>query len=119
MKSNTLFFVKLIFVILILSAKPDFAFCELKSLDDAELSTVEAEGVTVSDVNNPSDAAENSGILSVTAGDSDPLDLNDPNSAVNVLRPQTLNNNAIAAPQNQFNNLNQSPSCCSGRSGCP
>ena len=116
MKPKNIFLIGWI-VVLIISLNPGNAFCELKSLDDAELSSVEAEGVTVNDANNSSDVAENSGVLSVTAGASDPLDNNDPNRAANVLRPQTANNNAIAASQNQFNSSNQPKNCCT--SGVP
>jgi hypothetical protein len=118
MKVNSIYIIGWI-VILIMSLNPGTAFSELKSLDDAELSSVEAEGATLSDLNNLDDTAENSGVLSVSAGDADPFDLNDPNRETNTFMPPAVNNNTIAAPQSQFNNINQVPSCCSGRSGCP
>ena len=104
---------------LLIILNPGSAFCELKSMDDAELSSVEAEGVTVYNVNNPRDIEENSGVLSVTAADGDPFDLNDPNSAENTLRLPAVNNNPIAAPQNEFYNSRPLPSCGSTRSCCP
>jgi hypothetical protein len=106
-------------VVLAMTLISGTAFAELKSLDDAELSFVEAEGVTAAALNNPTEVAENSGVLSVSAGDAAPFDLNDPNREPNAFRPPAVNNNAIVAPQSQFNTFNQTPSCCSGRSNCP
>jgi hypothetical protein len=118
MKINSILIIGWI-VMLAMALNPGVAFSELKSLDDAELSSVEAEGATLSDVNNLDDTAENNGIVSVAAGDADPFDLNDPNRETNVFMPPGVNQNAYAAPKSQFNNFNQTPACCSGRSGCP
>jgi hypothetical protein len=118
MKINSILIIGWI-VMLAMALNPGVAFSELKTLDDAELSSVEAEGATVNTANNTNDVAENNGIVSVAAGDSDPFDLNDPNRETNTFRPPAINQNAYAAPKSQFNNFNQTPACCSGRSGCP
>jgi hypothetical protein len=114
---STYIFISSWIIVLIIAFHPGMARCELKSLDDAELSTVEAEGVTAGDVNTQTGDATNSGILSVTVNNSDPSDLNDPSRQTNTLRPAQENNNLTAAPQNQFNNLSRPANCCT--SGAP
>jgi hypothetical protein len=118
MKINSIFITGWM-ILLAMALNPATAFSELKSLDDAELSSVEAEGATVQADNASTNSSENRNVVSVSAGDSDPFDLNDPNRETNVFRPPAINQNAFAAPKSQFNNINQAPSCCSGRSGCP
>jgi hypothetical protein len=104
-------------VVLIIALNPFIARCELNSLDDAELSKVEAEGVTDGDVNKRSSPDANTGVLSVAVDNSDPFDLNNPNRETNTFKPSAVNNNPVAAPQGQFNNLVPSSNCCT--SGAP
>jgi hypothetical protein len=116
MKTNSIFIIGWI-IVSAMVFHPGIAFSELKSLDDAELASVEAEGATVNDTNNQVDAGENSGIVAVATDDSDPFNLNDPNRKTNVFSPPALNQNIYAAPKSQFNNLSQSANCCT--SGAP
>jgi hypothetical protein len=118
MKINAIYIIGC-FVVLAMALNPATAFSELKSLDDAELSSVEAEGATVQADNTSANSSENRSVVSVAAGDSDPFDLNDPNRETNVFRPPAVNQNVYAAPKSQLNNFDRTPSCCSGRSGCP
>jgi hypothetical protein len=116
MKAKSIYIIGWI-IVLILAFNPGIARCELKSLDDVELSAVEAEGVTAGVVNGQTDTDANGGVLSVTVDNSDPFDINNPNRETNTFKPSAVNNNPVAAPQSQFNNLGPSSNCCT--SGAP